>query len=157
MPAYGPACDSCTSNRFRCGHSLVAKIMFVHEQLFQARGTAAQQTRGGKKSMTPAATASAEAELPDSARCFVRALWGLDVRVRALPKAGNEFAPRRPRFMGSNLWLPASPLLGVPGSFSDYVFAACAHISAHLRFGAARFEVNALKPAQVAIVSLLED
>jgi nitric oxide reductase activation protein len=87
----------------------------------------------------------------------VRALWGFDVRVRALPAATNELAPRRPRFVASNLWLPASPLAGVPGSFSDYLFAACAHISAHLRFGAPRFEIKSLKPAQIAIISLLED
>ncbi|HEY3257152.1 MAG TPA: VWA domain-containing protein [Polyangiaceae bacterium] len=86
----------------------------------------------------------------------MRALWGLDVQVRALP-AANPHAPRRPRFVASNLWLPASPLAGVPGSPSDYLFAACAHISAHLRFGAGRFSVESLKPAQVAIISLLED
>ncbi len=98
-----------------------------------------------------------EQELPSRASHFVRALWGFDVRVRALPPAVNEFAPRRPRFVASNLWLPATPLVGVPGSFSDYLFAACAHISAHLRFGAPRFSIKSLKPAQVAIISLLED
>ncbi|HKO48543.1 MAG TPA: VWA domain-containing protein [Polyangiaceae bacterium] len=95
-------------------------------------------------------------ELPDGAS-FLRALWGFEVRVRALPAAANEYMPRRPRFMTSNLWLPASPLSGVPGSFNDYCFAACAHISAHLRFGAPRFPIGSLKPAQIAIVSLLED
>jgi len=96
-------------------------------------------------------------ELACGASRFVRALWGFEVRVRALPSATNQFAPRRPRFVASNLWLPASPLSGVPGSFADYLFAACAHISAHLRFGAPRFSIDSLKPAQVAIISLLED
>ena len=96
-------------------------------------------------------------ELPGGASRFVRALWGFDVRLHALPPAAHEFAARRPRFVASNLWLPASPLTGVPGSFSDYLFAACAHISAHLRFGAPRFSIKSLKPAQVAIISLLED
>ena len=90
-------------------------------------------------------------------RSFARALWGIDVRVHALPAATNEFVARRPRFVGSNLWLPASPLVGVPGSFSDYLLAACAHISAHLRFGAPRFSIQSLKPSQIAIISLLED
>ena len=98
-----------------------------------------------------------EQELPGGASRFVRALWGFDVRVRALPPTASEFAARRPRFLASNLWLPASPLLGVPGSYTDYLFAACAHVSAHLRFGAPRFLIKSLKPAQIAIISLLED
>jgi nitric oxide reductase NorD protein len=98
-----------------------------------------------------------EQEPPFGVGSFVRALWGFDVRVRALPTPANEFVSRRPRFVASNLWLPASPISGVPGSFSDYLFAACAHISAHLRFGAARFLTQSLKPAQIAIISLLED
>ncbi len=77
-------------------------------------------------------------ELPRGASSFVRALWGFDVRVRALPPAANEFAPRRPRFVASNLWLPASPLSGVPGSFSDYLLAACApHLGSSSVRGAA--------------------
>ncbi|MEI9950444.1 MAG: VWA domain-containing protein [Pseudomonadota bacterium] len=92
-----------------------------------------------------------------AASSFVRALWGFEVRVRALPAAANDFVARRPRFVASNIWLPASLLSGVPGSFSDYLFAACAHISAHLRFGAPRFLIKSLKPAQIAIISLLED
>jgi nitric oxide reductase NorD protein len=96
-------------------------------------------------------------EFAAGASSFVRALWGFDVRVRALPALANQFVPQRPRFVTSNLWLPASPLLGVPGGFSDYLFAACAHISAHLRFGAPRFSIKSLKPAQIAIISLLED
>ncbi len=107
--------------------------------------------------MTDLQSATSAPELPFRASSFVRALWGFDVRVRALPAAANEFSPRRPRFVASNLWLPASPLVGVPGSFSDYLFAACAHISAHLRFGAPRFQIKSLKPAQIAIISLLED
>src|SRR6188768_2948019 len=107
--------------------------------------------------MMAALRAGDQQELPSGASRFVRALWGFDVRLRALPPPANEFAPRRPRFVGSNLWLPASPPTGVPGSFGDYLFAACAHISAHLRFGAPRFSIKSLKPAQIAIISLLED
>jgi len=95
--------------------------------------------------------------LPEGTSRFVRALWGIDVRVRALPAAANELVPRRPRFVASNLWLPAPKLVGVKGSYDDYLFAASAHIAAHLRFGAARFSVDSLKPIQIAIVSLLED
>lgn len=101
--------------------------------------------------------AGLEAELPAGPGHFVRALWGFEVCVRSLPAAENEFVPRRPRFAEANLWLPSSPLIGVPGAFTDYLFAACAHLSAHLRFGAPRFEIKSLKPTQIAIISLLED
>ena len=107
--------------------------------------------------MTRSVSEQGNLEFGAGASSFVRALWGLDVRVQALPASASEFAPRRPRFVASNLWLPASPLTGVPGSFSNYLFAACAHISAHLRFGAPRFLIESLKPAQIAIISLLED
>ena len=95
-------------------------------------------------------------ELPGTARSFVRALWGLDVHVAPLP-VSSELTPRRPRFLGSRIWLPASPLFGVSGSFSSYLLAAAAHAAAHLVFGAGRWLVGTLKPAQVAIISILED
>jgi nitric oxide reductase NorD protein len=95
--------------------------------------------------------------LPSAAASFVRALWGLDVSVQVLPGSPNELAPSRPRFNSSQIWLPASALFGTPGASSSYVLAAAAHASAHLRFGAGRFQVKDLKPAQIAIISLLED
>ena len=107
--------------------------------------------------MTDPGEPSREPEFATGAASFVRALWGFEVRVRALPSAAREAATRRPQFLASNLWLPASPLVGVPGRFQDYIFAACAHISAHLRFGAPRFFPKSLKPVQIAIISLLED
>ena len=107
--------------------------------------------------MTSNSSEGAQAELPRAPERFVRALWGFELRVAPLPTPSNQALARRPRFVGKRLWLPASPLVGVPGSFNDYLFAACAHISAHLRFGAPRFEVKSLKPAQIAIISLLED
>jgi hypothetical protein len=88
---------------------------------------------------------------------FVRALWGIDVEIAPLPTLEGQLAVRRPRLSGSRLWLPASRLAGVPASFSSYLLAAAAHASAHLRFGAVRFEVNALRPLQVAVISLIED
>jgi nitric oxide reductase activation protein len=69
----------------------------------------------------------------------------------------TKLAPRRPSFVGSRLWLPASPLTGVAGSFSDYLLAAAAHASAHIELGGPRFLVKSLRPAQIAIVSLIED
>jgi nitric oxide reductase NorD protein len=103
-------------------------------------------------------TAAEAQELPGAARSFVRALWGLDVSVLPLPAVG-DLSPRRPRFLGSRIWLPSSSLVGVPGSFSNYLLAAAAHAAAHqvFGFGPTRFLVGTLKPAQVAIISLLED
>ena len=98
-------------------------------------------------------------ELPNAGglSTFARALWGLELRVSGLPAAANAFTPRRPRFLASELWLPTSPLVGVPGSFANYSLAALAHVAAHRRFGGARFLVKTLKPIQIAIISLLED
>lgn len=95
-------------------------------------------------------------ELAGGASQFVRALWGFDVRVQQLPEPAEQFTPRRPRFVASDLWLPTSAPLG-QGNLEHYLLAASAHISAHLRFGGPRFEVRSLKPAQIAIISLLED
>jgi nitric oxide reductase NorD protein len=102
--------------------------------------------------------APAALELPGAARSFVRALWGIDVSVLPLP-VSTDLAPRRPRFLGARIWLPSSALVGVPGGFSSYLLAAAAHAAAHqvFGFGPARFTVGTLKPAQVAIISLLED
>lgn len=97
-------------------------------------------------------------ELSGAARSFVRALWGTDVSTFPLP-ATPDSAPRRPRFLGARIWLPSSALVGVAGAFSDYLLAAAAHVAAHqvFGFGSARFQIGTLKPAQVAIISLLED
>ena len=107
--------------------------------------------------MSRALSESPASSLPGAPGSFVRALWGLDVALQSLPPQGASLAPRRPRFSDRRLWLPVAPLVGVAGSFSDYQLAAAAHASAHLEFGAQRFQVKTLKPVQVAIVSLIED
>lgn len=92
-----------------------------------------------------------------AAGSFVRALWALDLELLALPEGPRDFGPRRPRYQALRLWLPASPVTGVRSSFSSYLLAAAAHVAAHLRFGSPRFQMKALKPAQIAIISLFED
>ena len=101
--------------------------------------------------------AGVDRELPGCARSFVRALWGREVSVRASRPAPNALAPARPTFAASQIWIPMSAPAGAPGAASSYLLAAAAHASAHIEFGAARFLVKALKPPQVALVSLLED
>jgi len=96
-------------------------------------------------------------DLAPGARSFVRALWGLDVRIVSLPLPASSLSPQRPRFLGSRLWLPAALPPEASGRLADYWLAAAAHVAAHLRFGAERFPVRGLKPVQVALVSLLED
>jgi hypothetical protein len=81
----------------------------------------------------------------------------LGIGIRALPDAGEGLASPRPRFLEAQVWLPVVPLAGLSGRFSDYLLAAAAHASAHVRFGGQRLVVKSLKPAQVAIISLLED
>lgn len=102
-------------------------------------------------------SAQLEPQIPAGARRFVRALWDIEVSTPALAAAPNAASHERPRFLESRIWLPASLPPGAPGSFANYLLAAAAHASAHLRFGAERFRVAGLKPVQVAIVSLLED
>ena len=96
-------------------------------------------------------------DLAPGARSFVRALWGLDVRIVPLPPPASSLSPQRPRFLGSRLWLPEAPPPEASCRLANYWLAAAAHAAAHLRFGVERFPVRGLKPVQLALVSLLED
>lgn len=77
---------------------------------------------------------------------LLRALWGLDVAVSALPPSRL-----RSTFEAGRVALPAGPLP------RDQELAALAHVGAHLCFGSARFARGQLKPLQVVLISLLED
>jgi hypothetical protein len=88
------------------------------------------------------------------ARAFVRALWGLELRITPLPAST---ATTRTRFLGAQLWLPSTLPPGVNAELGVFQLAAAAHAAAHLRFSGARFLPRGLKPIQVALISLLED
>jgi len=96
-----------------------------------------------------------DGEFAPGARAFVRALWGIGMRISPLPANAASAANTRARFLGSQLWLPSTL---PPGVSADGVqLAAAAHAAAHLRFSGARFLPRGLKPVQVALISLFED
>jgi nitric oxide reductase NorD protein len=86
---------------------------------------------------------------------FAAALWGVATPLRPLFGAPGAPAPRRASVAGG--------VIRIPETFPDVepdpaLFrAAVAHASAHLVFGAARREIGSLKPAQVALIGLIED
>jgi nitric oxide reductase NorD protein len=94
--------------------------------------------------------------VPRAPTHLVRALWGIDVEVVPAPDTAQGRA-QRARFDGNRVWLPLRPLLAATAHVEQFWLAAAAHIGAHLTFGGPRFAVNKFKPAQIAIISLLED
>lgn len=87
---------------------------------------------------------------------FARALWAVELSVQTLPLSEDEAAFQRPRFSSDEVWLPATETPNAPGS-TGYRLAATAHIAAHRQFGGERFVRGALKPIQIALISLIED
>ncbi|MDQ6437534.1 nitric oxide reductase activation protein NorD [Mesorhizobium sp. LHD-90] len=88
---------------------------------------------------------------------YLTALWGLSVPLREVPPDAPEQVKRRPGFDGAVMRLPAS-FPGFSASDSESLYrAAVAHIGAHCTFTRAKFPVGGLKPAQIALVSLIED
>jgi Nitric oxide reductase activation protein len=88
---------------------------------------------------------------------FLAALWGDTPPIRETPAHAPEQMKRRAGFDGAVLRLP-SAFPGYPAEEAARLYrAAVAHIGAHLEFSKHRFKVGGLKPAQIAIVSLIED
>lgn len=88
---------------------------------------------------------------------FLASLWGDTPPLRETPAHAPEQARRRAGFDGSVLRLP-STFAGFSAEESVRLYrAAVAHVGAHLKYSAQRFKVGGLKPAQIAIVSLIED
>ena len=88
---------------------------------------------------------------------FFTALWGLTVPMREVPPNAPEQVRRRPGFDGAVMRLPSS-FPGFQGDDVERLYrCAVAHIGAHCRFTHRKFPIGGLKPAQVALVSLIED
>jgi len=88
---------------------------------------------------------------------FLTALWGIRVPLREVPADAPEAVKRRPGFDGVVMRLPAS-FPGFAATDSQNLYrAAVAHVGAHCVFTREKFAVGGLKPAQVALVSLIED
>ncbi len=88
---------------------------------------------------------------------YLIALWGVRLPLREVPPDAPEHIRRRPGFDGAVVRLPAA----FPGFSADdtekLYRAAVAHVGAHCIFSREKFPIGGLKPAQVAIVSLIED
>lgn len=97
------------------------------------------------------------ADMEPRLRPFLTALWGDTPPLRDTPANAPEQARRRAGFDGNVVRLPSSFPGFQPADSEQLYRAAVAHIGAHLRFTRERFPVGGLKPAQIALVSLIED
>jgi nitric oxide reductase NorD protein len=104
-----------------------------------------------------AAGAIGFAEVESPTKAFVTALWGTPPLLRSLAVDGGQAPQRRASIAGPLIRLPEF-YRGVQGAAARALYkAAAAHAQAHLRYGGPRFAVKALKPLQVALVTLIED
>jgi len=88
-------------------------------------------------------------------RLFVTAVFGGSPKLRAAGR--GEEMPRRSGLAGDVILMPET-YRGVPASEVRHLFqAAAAHAACHLAFASARQPVGALKPLQVALITLIED
>ena len=86
---------------------------------------------------------------------FGRALFGLDLGIRGHGKTSDQ--TRRASFDERSIRLPEA-FSGFRGERGSALYrAAVAHAAAHLVFTRVRFPVRALRPVQIALISLIED
>lgn len=97
------------------------------------------------------------ADMEPRLKPFLTALWGDTPPLRETPANAPEQARRRAGFDGNVVRLPSSFPGFQPADSERLYRAAVAHLAAHLRFTRERFPVGGLKPAQIALVSLIED
>lgn len=97
------------------------------------------------------------ADMEPRLKPFLTALWGDTPPLRETPANAPEQARRRAGFDGNVVRLPSSFPGFQPADSERLYRAAVAHLAAHLRFTRERFPVGGLRPAQIALVSLIED
>ena len=96
-------------------------------------------------------------ELESRLKPYLAALWGVHPPLREAPANAPEHIRRRSGFDGAVARLPAS-FPGFSAHDAEKLYrATVAHLGAHLVFTRRTFPVGGLKPAQVALVSLIED
>jgi nitric oxide reductase NorD protein len=90
-------------------------------------------------------------------KAFVTSLWGRPPLLRSFPADTGQAPQRRAGIAGPLIRMPEI-YRGVQGEAAYTLYkAAAAHAQAHLVFGGPRFPVGALKPLQIALVTLVED
>lgn len=97
------------------------------------------------------------AETERQTKAFVTSLWGRPPLLRSFPSDTGHSPQRRAAIAGPLIRLPEI-YRGVQGDAAYTLYkAAAAHAQVHLVYGGPRFPVGALKPLQVALVTLIED
>ena len=87
-------------------------------------------------------------------KAYLMALWRMHPVLRGVTGQAGPLAPRRVSFDGGYVRVPALHSETRP----DLIYwAALAHAAAHLIFTPGRLPIGALKPLQIALVSLIED
>ncbi|MCC7548442.1 MAG: VWA domain-containing protein [Burkholderiales bacterium] len=88
---------------------------------------------------------------------YLRALWARDTALRPATVSGEGRKGQRVSIVDGVIRMPRAfeVFLGQDGV--ALYRAAAAHAAAHLQFSAQRFALRALRPIQVALVSLIED
>src|SRR5690606_35193564 len=84
-------------------------------------------------------------------------LWRINPVIRPAAVKKALHVPRRTSFDGQLVRMPET-VAGFSASDAEALFkAAIAHVGAHMVFTLEKFPVKALKPIQVALVSIIED
>jgi nitric oxide reductase NorD protein len=97
------------------------------------------------------------AETERQTKAFVTSLWARPPLLRSFPGETGHTPQRRVGIAGPLIRMPEI-YRGVQGDAAYSLYrAAAAHAQAHLVFGGPRFPVGALKPLQIALVTLIED
>jgi len=88
---------------------------------------------------------------------YLRALWAREAALRPAAPAGEGKKGRRVSIVEGAIRMPQA-FEAFPGQDGVVLYrAAAAHAAAHLEFSTHKFPLRALRPIQVALVSLIED
>ncbi len=97
------------------------------------------------------------AALQGTLRPYLRAVWGIEPPMQVAAPDMPEPMRRRVGFGGGGIRMPPS-FSGFEGEESRRIYrAAVAHVGAHHHFTEQLFPVGALKPFQLAVISVIED
>ena len=101
-----------------------------------------------------AANKTSFADAERGLKAYLTALWRVHPVLRAAAGEAGASAPRRVSFDGGYVRVPELR----SDTNADLIYwAALAHVAAHLTFTPGRSPIGALKPLQIALVSLIED
>jgi nitric oxide reductase NorD protein len=88
---------------------------------------------------------------------YAAALWGVGTPIRPAFGTAGVLLPRRATVTAGTVRIPETFSDVAPEQLKDLFRAAVAHATAHLAYRSPRRESGSLKPAQVALVGLVED